>query len=312
MDSERADSAELIVPEAVSLAMCGNALFAADTDHGEVRTYRLTPDGLTLQSRVPSGGVEPCHVVVDPTGNYLLTTNYHSSTLVVRRIVDGDLGEITDVKAIPGSGPVADRQQSSHFHQAVFDPAGEVVVVCDLGADSLHGFRLDTASGTLEHAWSASAPAGSGPRHAVFRTGFDYGGLLVADELSSTVSWYRRTDDGQLAWVRSAPSSFGGIGDNYPSEIVLSADARFAYVGNRGFDTIGVLSVTGTDLTLIGEVASGGMWPQHLMLRGAELFCAVRDSDAVNVFAVDLASGELQLTSGFVVRRPTWILEVAV
>ncbi len=299
------------VPGTVSLAAAESTVFAASAaDTGEMLTFHLTGDGLSLQSRTPSGGVEPCHLVVDPTGRYLLTTNYGSSSLVVRPISDGHLGEITDVVEISGSGPVLERQQSSHFHQALFAPSGDVALVCDLGADALHGFRWDPAAGKLAHSplWSASSPPGSGPRHGVFHPQ----GVLVADELSSTVSWYATSDQGQLTWVRSTPSTFGGSGNNYPSDIVLSPDGRFAYVGNRGFDTIGIVSVSSTSMMLIAEVPAAGKWPQHLMLSGNELFCAVRDSNAVNIFDVDSDSGGLRLTSKRIpVAGPTWILEVA-
>lgn len=296
------------IPGALALAAFEDTLFATSTANGgEVVTFRMTTDGLDLLSRISSGGGEPCHLAVDPSGSFLLTTNYSSSTLMVRRLVDGLPGEITDLVSIPGSGPVAERQESSHFHQAVRRPTENVWVVCDLGADELHGFELDPASGAMRRLplWSAPAPAGAGPRHAAFHPE----GLLVSDELSSTVSWYAN-DDGQLTWIRSIPSTLGTTEGNYPSEIVLSEDGRFAYIANRGRDTIGMVSVSAGELTLTGEVPAGGRWPRHLLLRGDRLYCALQDSDAVTTFSVDCETGALaQLPGSIPVPRPTWLIE---
>ncbi len=308
-DQQAGQASSAQIPGVLALAAFKDTLFATSTANGgEVVTFRMTDDGLDLLSRISSGGVEPCHLAVDPRGSFLLITNYSSSTLMVRRLVDGVPGEITDLVEIPGAGPVAGRQESSHFHQAVRHPAENVWVVCDLGADELHGFRLDPTSGVMLRLplWSARTTPGAGPRHAAFHLA----GLLVSDELSSTVSWYAGADDGQLTWIRSIPSTLGTPEGNYPSEIVLSEDGRFAYIANRGRDTIGIVLVSNDELTLTGEVPAGGRWPRHLLLRGDRLYCALQDSDAVTTFSVDCQSGALvQLPGSIPVPRPTWLIE---
>lgn len=95
----------------------------------------LTGDLVEL-NRVPSGGTWPCHLALDPTERFILTSNYGTGTLAVfSRRADGGLGEMTDVVRFDGTGPSATRQQSSHVHQAVFDPVTGKVLILDLGGD---------------------------------------------------------------------------------------------------------------------------------------------------------------------------------
>ncbi|KUN83272.1 lactonase family protein [Streptomyces griseoruber] len=257
------------------------------------RDGRLSPLGAPLSS----GGANPCHLTVHPGGGWLLTANYGSDTspgsVAAHRLdADGRLVELTDVAVHEGSGPVAGRQEGSHAHQVLVDPAGRFVLATDLGADAVFTYRLDTPGGTLERVAVNRLRPGSGPRHLAFAPG---GGLVFsADELSSTVTchWYD-AGTGTLTGVSSVPATAVQDATNQPGGIVASPCGRFVWVTNRGADTVAAFHVTGTALEPIGETSAGGTWPRGLTYADGHLLVANQHSGTLVALRV-LGEGALR------------------
>lgn len=72
--------------------------------------------------------------------------------------------ETPELKQLAGTGPNADRQESSHPHQIYF--YGNELLVPDLGADRTWRFQRG-ATGEWEVRGSVEYAPGSGPRHVV-------------------------------------------------------------------------------------------------------------------------------------------------
>jgi 6-phosphogluconolactonase len=86
---------------------------------------------------------------------------------------------------------------------------------------------------------------------------------------------------------------------NHCSEIAITRDGRWLYVGNRGHDSLARFSIdeaTGAAV-LLGHTPSGGKTPRHFAFdpSGAYLAVANQDSDSIAVFAVDRANGDLTM-----------------
>lgn len=93
---------------------------------------------------------------------------------------------------LPEPGPVPDRQDAPHLHDAVLDPTGRFIIVPDLGADTLHVYSI--VPGTIK--WVELEPVkavpGNGPRHGVFAVTGDHSTFFyVANELSNTITGYK-------------------------------------------------------------------------------------------------------------------------
>ena len=91
--------------------------------------------------------------------------------------------------------------------------------------------------------------------------------------------------------ISTLPPGFAG--SNFCSEILVSADGRFVYAGNRLHDSIGIFSV-GSDgqLTYVGEEWTRGDYPAQLQLRPdgrGSSTAATSAADNVTVFRVDRA-----------------------
>ncbi|KUO15563.1 lactonase family protein [Streptomyces dysideae] len=255
-----------------------------ETDPGTVSAVARRHDGLLtpLGAPVSSGGANPCHLTVHPDGEWLLTANYGSDTapgtVAVHRLgADGRLLEPTDLVIHQGSGPVAGRQEGSHAHQVLVDPAGRFVLATDLGADAVFTYRLDTRTGTLERVAVNRLGAGSGPRHLAFAPGGEL--VFSADELSSTVTCHRYdAGAGTLTGLSSVPATAVRNVTNQPGGIVASPCGRFVWVTNRGADTVAAFRVTGTTLEPIDEVSAGGTWPRGLTYADDHLLVANQHS----------------------------------
>ncbi|MCX5254885.1 lactonase family protein [Streptomyces canus] len=263
-----------------------------ETETGTVSAVARAGDGTLspLGDPANSGGANPCHLTVHPSGEWLLTANYGSDiapgTVAVHRLgADGRLLEPTDLVVHHGSGPVTGRQEGSHAHQVLLDPAGRYVLATDLGADTVLTYRLDTVTGTLEQAAVNPARKGSGPRHLAFAPGGDL--VFSADELSSTVTCHRYdANHGTLTALSSAPATTAKDVVNQPGGIVASPCGRFVWVTNRGADTIAAFRLAGTALEPLGEFPAGGTWPRGLALVDGHLLVANQHSGTLATLQV--------------------------
>ncbi|MBN1420266.1 MAG: beta-propeller fold lactonase family protein, partial [Planctomycetes bacterium] len=89
---------------------------------------------------------------------------------------------------------------------------------------------------------------------------------------------------------------------NFCSEILISADGRFVYAGNRLHDSIGILSVGANgDLTYIGEEWTRGDYPRSFAFdpTGRFLYCCNQRADNVTVFRADRETGNLAFTGQY-------------
>ncbi len=276
------------------------AAFAVDPATGDLT---VLDDQLTM-------GAGPCYLSLDPTGRLLMVANYASGSLTVFPVRDdGRLDPPSQVIQHAGSGPVADRQEGPHAHSIVPDPAGRYALAADLGIDRVLVYRIDLAGRRLEPADlpGASLAAGTGPRHSAFHPNGHW--VYVTGELNSSLtvfSWDVKQGMLQSVQVLSTLPE-GWQGTNYPAEIAVAPSGRFAYVSNRGHDSIAIFAVDETTgrLALIGHEPSQGSFPRHFSLdsTGRWMLVANQNGDNVVVFRVDPITGELA-PAGYTVAVP--------
>ncbi|MFB8037176.1 lactonase family protein [Streptomyces sp. NPDC056004] len=284
-------------PSYLAMHPSGATVYAVDEqDRGSVSAIALSPDGghRVLGTR-GTGGAGPTHLSVHPTGRWLLTANYTSGSVAVHPIGgDGSLGERTDLVAHtdPPPGP---GQDGPHAHQITTTPDGGHVLAVDLGNDTVYTYRLDERRGTLDEVSRATLRPGAGPRHLTFHPGGRHAYLACEVDNTAVVCGYDPVT-GTLS--PGAPQPTGtGPDTSYPAQFLVTADGRFAYLANRGHNSIARYAVEqdGAALRLLGTVPVGGDFPRHTAFSpdGKLLFAANQRSSTVTVFRVGARDGSL-------------------
>ncbi|GHC53691.1 hypothetical protein GCM10010349_19890 [Streptomyces flavofungini] len=290
------------VPDPSYLAVhpSGRTLYAVnEREQGGVTAIALSPDGdhRVLGTR-GTGGAGPCHVSVHPSGHWLLSANYTSGSVAVHPVEEsGALGERTDLvtHSAPPPGP---GQQGPHAHQIVTAPDGRYVLAVDLGTDTVYTYRLDTKAGKLSRVSYATMRPGAGPRHLAFHPSGRF--AYVANELDNTVvvCGYDPAT-GRLSPGEPQSTGTGPGVTSYPAMPVVTGDGAFAFLANRGDNSLTRYAVErdGARLRLLDTVPVGGDFPRHIALApsGRLLFAANQRSGSVSVFRVDGRTGELAL-----------------
>ncbi|MFJ5721149.1 lactonase family protein [Streptomyces sp. NPDC093149] len=289
-------------PSYLAMHPSGTTVYAVDEqDRGGVTAVALSADGThrVLGTR-GTGGAGPTQLSVHPTGRWLLTANYASGSVAVHPIGDdGSLGERTDLvaHAAPPPGP---GQDGPHAHQIVTTPDGGHVLAVDLGNDAVYTYRLDEERGTLAQVSYAALRPGAGPRHLTFHPGGRHAYLACEVDNTAVVCGY---DPATGTLSPGAPQSTGtGAGTSYPAQFLVTGDGRFAYLANRGHNSLTRYAVEddGAALRLLGTVPVGGDFPRQIAFSpdGGLLFAANQKSSTVTVFRVDGKGGKLTRTGG--------------
>lgn len=309
-------AARLPSPSWVTATADGRCLYAvAETTAfegrpgGGVGAYARDPasGAVTFLNTVSSGGAEPAHAGVDPSGRFVAVANYGSGSVsVFAREAGGRLGAMTGRVQHQGSS-VHPRQEGPHPHQVCFDPVTGDLLVPDLGLDVVFAYRIgEDGSLTERQAARVNASPGAGPRHAAFHPDGQY--LFVANELDSTLAAWRREGDGfTLADVTSTlPDGF--TAHNQVSAVRVSASGRSVLTANRGHDSLAVFGFdSGTGKLAPALIAPcGGREPRDFVFTpdGARLLVANQGSDTVALFDFDEERPWLRFVSGTMVPAP--------
>ena len=274
---------------------------------GLAHAWKVSGEGTSVLSELPTNGLEPCHVAVSPDGRLLVVSNYESGTLSSWWLApDGSLSGSAQLVELSGSSVDSERQRSSHPHQVTF--AEGLVYVVDLGADMVRVFEESELASphALTPLREVATPAGTGPRHMAM---LPFGEVALSGELSDVVL-RGRLDLPACDWQQSHCGEVSALptdARNYPGDIQSSTDGRFVYVAIRGRGTVASFAIGAGQPQLVGERESSVLWPQHLLVTGEELLVAGRDLSRVV---------ELPLTGGlpgpsrtlFECPGPSWLL----
>lgn len=266
--------------------------------------------GLTFLGRQPTDGADPCHVVADATGRWVLAANYGGGSVVVFPVEGGGrLGPHTALVQHEGAGIDPRRQAGPHPHSVNLDPRNRFALVPDLGLDRVFAYRFDPARGRLaanDPPWVQSAP-GSGPRHVSFHPNGRW--VYVVGELDSTLGAYDYDDDRgalrEIQTVSTLPQDFDGT--STAADVHVDPSGRFIYASNRGHDSVAAFAIdAGTGrVAPVGHEPTRGRTPRNFAFdpTGTFVLVANQDSDTIVTFRVE-EDGRLAPT-GEVAETPT-------
>jgi 6-phosphogluconolactonase len=87
-------------------------------------------------------GDDPCHIQSDPTGKYLVITNYSSGSFIVYELNNHIPIKVHSFIVHEGKGNNPDRQAGPHPHTTLFSTDGNILFVADLGTDWIYYYRF--------------------------------------------------------------------------------------------------------------------------------------------------------------------------
>jgi len=313
-------------PSCLALNAAGTRLYSAnetdrvgDLREGTVSAFAIdrASGALELLNTTGSGGAGPTYVSIHPSGRFVLVANYFGGSVAVLPILpDGRLGPASEIKsdagplgptraahAPPGSFAFSGHDRT-HAHMIQADPAGRFVLHVDLGLDKIFVWKFDQQRGTLTPAETPAValPPGDGPRHFHFHPNGRW--LYSIQEEGSTVVLFDYDSATARLTSRQTVSTLppGFAGSNFCSEILVSADGRFVYAGNRLHDSIAIFSVgPNGDLTYTGEEWTRGNYPRSFTFDPTDrfLYCCNQRGDNIAVFRVDGMTGRLSFTDHY-------------
>lgn len=256
-----------------AVSECGGGSGVYSFKEGEVKDLRQT-------------GADPCFLLLHE--GYLMTADYSGGSVSVFPVRDGMLEDRCAQLSFSGSGPVTERQESSHIHQLKAVPGMEGhILATDLGADVIHVLEFTTAdkSSPLRHIRDIACPPGSGPRHMEFGKGKDGLTLYCIAELSGEVLVYQVSDEFRLIQrIQADEVNAGGSAD-----IHIHPSGRWLYTSHRlENDGISIFSIN-EDGTLTKEgYMNTGRHPRNFMITedGDFLLVACRDDRMIQVFRI--------------------------
>ena len=305
-------AAETTNPSFVALHPNGRFLYAVN----EVGNYKGPNSGgvsafsidhatgkLTFLNEVPSRGADPCYIIVDKTGKYVLVANYTGGSIAVFPVLeDGKLGEASAFVQHTGHGTNPSRQEGPHAHSIDLSPDNRLAMVDDLGLDELLVYKFDSAKGSLtpNDPPFAKLDPRAGPRHFALHPSGKF--AYVISEMQSTVTAFSNDEKTgtlrRLQTISALPKDFRGENDD--AEIQMHSSGNFLYASNRGSDTIAVFAIDprkGT-LTPVEYTPTQGKIPRSFEIdpTGKYLFAANQKSDNIVMFRIDAKTGHLTPT----------------
>ncbi|GGJ52985.1 lactonase family protein [Deinococcus roseus] len=293
--------AELPNPTFVAVRPDGKTLLAvSETEHGAIFSYEIHDWGLRIRSAQSALEWATAFVSTDLSGQFAFAANYIGKTSVLAYPINAD-GALLPHVAVDchEHHVVREPHEDPHAHCIRPHPGGRYMAATNLGTDEVYVYDLQGPDGPLSRTQIVAFPSCSGPRHIQF----DASGTraFVALELSSQVaSLMVEPATGTMTLLNIASTLPAEAQDqkNTPSEVLVSPDGKFIYVGNRGHDSIAVFSVhpDTAELTLLENVSTQGEVPRGLVLSPDAhfLLAANQNSNSILVFKRNEETGILQ------------------
>jgi 6-phosphogluconolactonase len=262
--------------------------------------YNKKSNVLTPQNTVSTLGNNPCHIVTDEAGKYVIAANYTSGNFCCYALnKDGSIGALVQNIQHIGTGKDTTRQKGPHAHGAFFNKENTALYITDLGIDKVMCYSFNKKNGEIKPAETPylQLKPGTGPRHLALHPNGMY--MYVLEELTAmvTVFFKYNNDWKELGSVFAEPPAYTGKSSG--AAIVISNDGKFLYTSNRATsNTIAIFKVDSKSgaIDLLGHQSSLGVKPRNINFdpSGKFLLVANQDSNEIIVFERSAKTGLLQ------------------
>ena len=200
---------------AVALSDDGRWLFVVNAGSNDVSAFEVTASGLSLTSRVGSGGQRPISLTVHGGVLYVLNAGGDGN------ISGFNIGSDGELAAIPGSTRALSGTNVGPA-QVAFSPNGAWLVVTEKTTNRLDVYTVDGAG--IASAATSTASAGGTP----FGFSFGHRDELFVSEAAGSASSYVIASDGSVTVASGAVLTHQGA----PCWAVVTKNGKFGYTAN--------------------------------------------------------------------------------
>ncbi|NDV67640.1 lactonase family protein [Dysgonomonas sp. 25] len=253
---------------------------------------------LTFLNKQQTGGLAPCYITIDKEQKFVVTADYLGTLTVFPTDATGRLEKASQVFKFEGKGIDRERQNQPHIHTAEFSPDGDYLFATDLGTDKIYKFDVNATESSLKKGTpeSFAVKGGVGPRHLAFHPNGKYAYLIT--EMGGTVIGFNYKDGMLEEFQTIVADTLHAKGS---ADIHISPDGRFLYASNRlQGDGIAIFSIDQSNgqLTKVAYQPTG-IHPRNFVItpNGKYLLVACRDSDLIQIYSINKATGLLEDTS---------------
>jgi 6-phosphogluconolactonase len=246
----------------------------------DAATGKLTP----LSTAALPKDENAAFVGTDRTGRWLISASYAAGKVVVHEIKDGMIQ----------TPPVQTVTTAKTAHSFTTDRDNQYVFVPHVTPNAVYQFRLDEKTGKLTDAGKAAGGTDkAGPRHLAFHPTKSM--VYTSDEQGSSITAYEYSPAGlkPVQTLSTLPADFKGA--NTTAEVKVHPSGKFAWVSNRGHDSLAGFAIDNTGkLTALGQTPTEKT-PRSFEISpdGRHLFGAGEGSGKLAVYQVDLDTGKL-------------------
>ena len=266
-----------------------NLLYIGAKD-GRGFVYAVNDDGKIEKVREMPFKSGYCFLSLDRSGRYLLGSSYESGNLDVYRL---------DAKGLPKKLVDSRNEKKTMAHSVgVSSDNRSVYVPYVKKENALYQYRFDPETGKLRSGAPANIeiPDAVGPRHLAFHPTKPY--VYFSNEQQLGVSAYKIGPRGglqrlQICAALETPPAEGMAA----SDIAITPDGRFLYVGVRGFGkplnaVFGYAIGEGGRLESLGMTATDSIpWALGMSPHGDHLFVTSSKQGSLAAYAIDNKGG---------------------
>lgn len=291
----------------------GNIIYTIESNEdksGGLGSYRYDDNQFIFLDKMITEFAGPCHLDLDKTKQYIVTSHYHAGKLELHHV---DNGKILALKQVVDHKKYEDETNpTARVHFAQFTADNNYIITCDLGLNRIVIYPFDAKKGIIDETgmWFYQTVQGSGPRHFTFNETGDK--IYVLNELSGSLLTFDYADGRLTLLAEHLPDSVrthDKTGDG--AAIHFHPNGRYLYTSLRS--TLNLIIAYELDEhsvpQYIGEYASNGNHPRDFNITpdGKHLIVANQFTDNMFIFAINEDGSLIDLNKEFSIAQPVCV-----